>query len=219
MYKGYSKFFQTFFKNSLFSIKHTISNFLDSLDLPSTGSEQNKILTAELTQDELDKAINSLKTNKSPGTDGYPSEWYKIFCSELTLLRSFNHTLKEGELLQSWKEAIISVIHKQGKDSKESSSYRPISVLNVDYKLYTSILAKRLETILPDLIDHDQSSFIRNRQIHDNIRRTLQIMSHITKNKISAVFLSLEAEKAFDSVSWLYLHQVLHRFGFKEKMY
>lgn len=101
-----------------------------------------------------------LKTNKSPGTDGFPSEWYKIFRTQLTplLLRSFNHTLKEGELPQSWREAIISVIHKQGKDSKECGSYRPISVLNVDYKLHTSILAKRLETILADIID--QTGFI-----------------------------------------------------------
>lgn len=85
----------------ILNFKHLlISHFIDTLNLPPIGTEQNKILMAEITPEELDKAINRLKTNKSPGTDGFPSEWYKIFHTPLTplLLRSFNHTLKEGEL-------------------------------------------------------------------------------------------------------------------------
>ena len=68
------------------------------------------------------------------------------------------------------------------------------------YKIYAAILAKQLETVMPSLIDEDQTGFTRNRQTHDNIRRALHIVDYISKEKIGAVLLSLDAEKAYDSV-------------------
>lgn len=115
----------------------------------------------------------------------------------------------------SWKQATISVIPKGGKDPLNCSSFRPISVLNIDYKIFTSILAKRLELILPKLINTDQTGFISQRQTHDNIRCTLHMMNHIKKHKMEAALVSLDAEKAFDSVSWSFLYKVLERFGFR----
>lgn len=61
--------------------------------------------------------------------------------------------LKEGEIPHSWREAIISVIPKEGKDKQECSSYKPISILNQNYRLFTAILARRLEIILPERPD------------------------------------------------------------------
>ncbi len=195
-----------------------IETFLSSLDLPSIGEQQNKEIMAEITAEELHKAISRLKANKAPGSDGYPSEWYKTFKLQITpvLLNCFNHILRTGEAPQSWKEAVISIIPKEGKDKKECSSYRPISVLNVDYKLFASILSKRLESIVPELVDFDQTGFVLNRQTQDNLRRTLQVMSDITSENISAMLISLDAEKAFDSVGWEYLYRVLTRFSFKD---
>ena len=122
-----------------------IDDFLKSLNLPVVSEEQNEILKAPVTEIELNKAISTLKANKSPGPDGFSSEWYKVFKAELgpILLKACNTTLADAKMPPSWNEAVISVIPKEGKNKLECSSYRPISVLNVDYKLYTTILARR----------------------------------------------------------------------------
>lgn len=125
-----------------------------------------------------------------------------------SLLRACNTSMTNAKMPPSWNEAVISVIPKEGKDKLECGSYRPISVLNVDYKLYTAILARRLEKILPQLIQNDQTGFISQRQTHDNIRRSLHILNHIQHNKIEAFLISPDSEKAFDSMSWPFLHRV-----------
>lgn len=152
-----------------------------------------------------------MKSNKSPGSDEFTSEWYKALKEKLApFLLLIGHSKNTDP--PSWKEAIITLIPKAGKDGLECGSFRPISILNVDYRIYTSIMSKRMENILPDLIRNDQTGFIHKRQTQDNIRRTLHFMDYIQQHKEKAMILSLDAEKAFDSVSWQYLYKVLHKF-------
>lgn len=105
--------------------------------------------------------------------------------------------LKEGRLPPSCNEAIISVIPKEGKDAEYCNNYRPISMLNVDYNIYTSIIARRDQNFMTELIDEDQTGFTTGRQTLDNIRRTLQIVNSIQMKETKAILLSLDGEKAF----------------------
>lgn len=134
------------------------------------------------------------------------------------LQRTFNWILKEHKTPPSWSEAVISLIPKPGKDNLECGNYRPISVLNQDYKMFTHILAKRAETVLPQIISLDQTGFIRQRQTQDNIRRTLHVINHIVSNNTTALLVGLDAEKAFDCICWSFLHKVLEKFGFDNKI-
>lgn len=89
-----------------------------------------------------------------------------------------------------------------GKDKSECSSYRPISIQSSDCRLYASIITTRLENLLPDIIDDDQTGFIKNRQTQDDVRRVLHLMEHLSKTKDKSVVLNLDTEKVFDSVGW-----------------
>lgn len=137
----------------------------------------------------------------------FPSEWYKIFKYIITpLLKScFKYILGGGKIPVSWNQALNSLISKSGKDKTERS-YRPISVLNIDYRIFATISAKRREPMLPKLIDTDQTGFVKNRQTHDTIRRALHQINYI-KN-IESIVLSLDTEKAFDSVRCEFLYRV-----------
>ncbi|KAJ1181230.1 hypothetical protein NDU88_006439 [Pleurodeles waltl] len=110
-------------------------------------------------------------------------------------------------------DATIAVIHKPGKDPEECASYRPISLLNIDAKLFTGILAHRLNYYMPGLIDPDQAGFIPHRQCSDNTKRLLHLLDKTDCSCREALFLSIDAEKVFDRVHWPYLFKVLERFG------
>ena len=80
-------------------------------------------------------------------------------------------------------------------------------LLNVDYKIYTTIISKRLSALIDDLIE-DQTGFMRERQTQDNIRRTLHIVEQAKGTKQDTLLVSIDAEKAFDRVNWAFLYSV-----------
>lgn len=215
----FKKYYEELYKQTSGMNRTKTQEFLNTLDIPSIGEVQNKSLTAEITTEELQQVMGKLKSGKSPGSDGFPSEWYRTYYKELMpLLRdTFNWVIKEGKTPPSWKEAIISVIPKGKKDREHCQNYRPISLLNTDYKMFSSILASRIQLFLSDLIDEDQTGFVKGRQTFDNIRRTLHVIDRAHRNKLPVGLISLDAEKAFDRVNWEFLYLALEKLGFNDK--
>lgn len=120
------------------------------------------LLEQPLTLEEVETAIRSLPSSKTPDLDGLPSEWYQAYSKTLAakLLATFHASLDLGILPDSMNVALIVVIPKPGKDKLLCGSYHPISILNNDPKVLAIILALRLQKIILSLITPDQSGFM-----------------------------------------------------------
>lgn len=129
------------------------------------SAEDCQSLDVELTIREIHTAVASLKGNKSPGPDGLPGELFKTESEKLSpyLLRVFKHAQESGTLPQTLTEAVITVIHKKGKDPNEVGTYRPIYSYMLTGKLYAKTLANRLGPLLEVLIHPNQAGFVPNR--------------------------------------------------------
>ena len=91
---------------------------------------------------------------------------------------------------------------------------RPITLLNLDFKIAAKAIAKRLESILPNLIHPDQTGFVKGRYIGENIRLISDIMEYTKLQKIPGILVSLDFRKAFDSIEWPFIMKTLDYFNF-----
>lgn len=191
------------------------SHFLNNLNIPKLCDDSVKKLEEPISHIEITKAISSMQSNKCPGPDGFPSEFFKKFSQSLLplLCSVLLEFCKLGQLPQSFSEAYITLIAKKGKNPTNCASYRPISLLNTDAKILAKVLAHRLENLLPTIIYKDHTGLIKNRQFFYNIRRLFDIVYTAREDRPECV-VSIDAEKAFDRVEWPYLFAVLNKFGF-----
>ena len=112
-----------------------------------------------------------MDNNKSPGNDGLPKEFYVTFFDSVSdiLIDCYHLCLQEGSLTPSKKQAIITLVEKPGKDNTLMKTWRPISLLNVDFKILSKIMANRLQHLLPKLIGPEQNAFVKERYIGDTV--------------------------------------------------
>lgn len=114
-------------------------------------------------------------------------------------------------------EEVIVVILKPNKGPDLCLSYRPISLLNVDVKIVTKILANKLNSVILTLVHGDQTDFMPGKGTDINIRHLYTHISLAATEESQGVVAFLDAEKAFDSVEWEFLWRVLERFNIGPK--
>ena len=168
------------------------------------NTEERDSLEHDFTYEELKEVVSSFSDNKTPGEDGFTKEFYEFFYDLIwrDLLNSYEAAFQNGSLSIFQRRRIITLIPKADGDLKELSNWRPISLLNIDYKILTKVLAKRIEKYLPKLINPDQTGFVKGRHIGQNIRLLSDIMEYLDAKKTSGLLLFIDFEKAFDSLEW-----------------
>lgn len=213
--KTFHNFYEDLYKNKQIVDPDACTKYLESLNLPKLSEADKTTLGTQISEDEISKSIKTLKNNKAPGPDGFSASFYKEFDRSLTptLLKLFNSIALEGRVSKSMGEANIIVIPKEGKDPLLTKNYRPISIINLDCKIYAKILAIRLNAILPNLISNSQVGFLKNRLSSDNTRLLCHSLEKARISPVSSVAITLDAERAFDRVSWSFLKQCMLAFN------
>ena len=192
------------------------TKFFQNLNIPELSENYRNSCEKPLDINECKKAIDMLSSGKSPGSDGFTADFYKFFWDDIKhlLFDSFNHPLKSGLLSIDQKRGILSLSPKKGKDIRYLKNWRPITLLNTDYKILAKVLGTRLRNVLPELIHPDQVAYLKDRYIGQNIRIVDDILYYIKETNDNGIIACIDFEKAFDSVEWSYIHETLKAFKF-----
>ena len=126
------------------------------------------------------------------------------------MIESFNYGKKVGKMSIDQRRGIVSLLPKKNKKLSLLENWRPISLLNIDYKIATKAIARRLEKVLPHIIGRSQSGYVKGRFIGENIRLINDIMQFTLKKNIPGIALFIDFRKAFDTIEWNYLRKTLN---------
>ena len=161
-------------------------------------------------------ALKNMALDKSPGVDGFKTNFYKCFWNELKqpLLDSFLYSFKSGELGDGQRRGLLNLIPKKSKDLRFLKSWRPVSLLSTDYKILAKVLAMRLQKVISVLVDPDQVGYIKDRYIGENIRTIEDLMHYTSLRKVPGILALVDFEKAFDTIEWSFLFETLAKFNF-----
>lgn len=184
--------------------------------MPKLNPDHTRKLESPITVAEIRKAVSLMNTWKSPGYDGFPVGYYKEYIGNLApvSVKAYQEAFEIGHMPPTFNEALISLIPKKDRYITDPSNFKPISLLNLDFKMLTKVLVLRLQQVSPNIIHPNQAGFMKNTSSSDNMRKLIHLMWLAQSKNVPIAATSLDAEKAFDEVEWSFLFSALSHFGF-----
>ena len=183
------------------------------------NEEENELILDKITEEEVKKAIFSMKAYKAPGPDGFPPTFFQHFWEVrknevIWETRGFFRTCK---LLWRINKTFIALVPKYS-DPLNLTNFRPISLCNTIYKVFAKVLVNRLKPLLGKIIGSPQKGFVPGRQILDAAITTHEVIHSMEKSKQPGMAFKLDISKAYDKVNWDFLQDVLKRIGFNNRI-
>ena len=138
-----------------------------------------------------------MENDRSPGNDGLTKEFYMTFWYDIkvTFISSLKQDKKRKELNISKRQAIIKLTEKKNKEKRYIRNWRPISLLNVDIKILSKALAKRLKELLPSLNFPQQIAYVQNKNIDERGRLISDIIEIANIRQMEAFLVRIDVEK------------------------
>ncbi|GJR21636.1 protein LAZ1 [Tanacetum coccineum] len=180
----------------------------------------NTLMTRQVTNDEIKKAMFDIGDDKAPGPDGYTSVFLKKGWDVMgnDICNAIRDFFSNGKLLQEINHTFLALIPKVTTPMKVND-YRPISCCNVIYKCISKILTNRIIEGITEVVSDNQSAFVPSRRISDNILITQELMHNYHRNRgPPRCAFKVDIQKAYDTVDWSFLGYILKCFGFHHTM-
>ncbi|KAL8509574.1 hypothetical protein ACS0TY_016699 [Phlomoides rotata] len=206
-----------YFKN-FFTASKAISVNIRGIDCKILDQEENKLLIEEFSVEEIKKVVWSCEDNKSPGPDGYNFKFIKGFWNllEEEVVRFCSEFHCNGNLAKGINSTFIVLIPKV-RNPLSIKEFRPISLVGCLYKIIAKLLAARLASVLKTHIALNQSAFVKDRHIVDSIVVANEVIDEARKLKKSMFVFKIDFEKAYDSIRFSFLFDILERMGFDSR--
>lgn len=162
----------------------------------------NKEIVVIPSSNEIKKVVLSFEGNKAPGLNGFPLLFFQS-CWDIVALYGINATKEFFGCQRFLKElnATFIILIPKSVDANSFGDFRLISLCNSIYKIFSKVLAARIQRILLDLISKLQSGFVRGCSILDSIITVHEVTHYLASNKKSGFFLKLDLLKAYDQVN------------------
>jgi hypothetical protein len=195
---------------------NAINTYIQTCNLPRLQPHEVASCEGPVTYTETYNALTLMKNGKTPGSDGLPVEFYKQFyyLFGTYLVALYNLSFKNGSLTESQRLSLIILLCKDPAKHFLLNYWRPISLLNIDYKILSKTMSIRLGRVLPSIINIDQTCSIIGRSILDNCHLLRNVYDFVSYKNIRCAYINIDQAKAFDRVSHGFLYSILVHFGF-----
>nr|KAJ0201063.1 hypothetical protein LSAT_V11C600298600 [Lactuca sativa] len=203
-------------------VEHDVIPILrpDDLDFRKLDNQQALDMIKDVTDEEIKAALFDIDDDKAPGPDGFSSKFFKK--AWMIVGSDFCFAVKEfflsKKILKEVNATVVALVPKVQTPGKVGD-YRPISCCNVIYKCISKVIVNRIRDHLGCLVSDNQSAFIPGRSILDNILLSQELVRgyHINRG-FARCAMKVDIQKAYDTVNWCFLRNILKEFGFHEFM-
>ncbi|GAU13347.1 hypothetical protein TSUD_43010 [Trifolium subterraneum] len=188
---------------------------MQGLNFKTISADNSAELVKPFLLDEIKAAVWDCDSYKSPGPDGVNIGFFKDFWDllKIDLLNFFAEFHRNGVLTKGINSTFIALIPKVECPLKVSE-FRPIALVSSIYKILAKVLANRLRNVIGNVVGESQTAFIKDRQILDGILIANEVVDDARRGKKDLLLFKVDFEKAYDSVDWGYLDEVMLKMNF-----
>ena len=188
-------------------------SLINDLEFVLSDSERHSC-KGEFTKDELFAAMGGLQTGKSLGSDGLPTEFYKVFWQDLgdILVLVLNENFRIVILTDSQREGLLRLLYKKD-DRRLVKNWRPISLLSTDYKIASKVITERLKRVMQSSVHKDLTCGVVGRSIFSNLQLIRDILDMIGRTNETEILGTPDQEKSFNRVDHDFLMRVCLNLG------
>ena len=212
------KYFENLFDEKSSNIDNKFETYMKDCEANKLDEKNKNAIEGLLQYSEVTEILRNMKNDKSPGIDGFTTNFYKVFWKRIGhfVVKALNHAFLTNSFSKNIKLGIITLIPKEDKPKQFLRNWRPITLLNVLYKLASGSIARRIKNVLNHVISGDQTGFLQDRFIGENTRLVYDIMQQCEEHHIPGLLMLIDFEKAFDSLSFNFTENTLTYFNFGE---